>query len=909
MSQYTNFLSLAKQHNISAFTPLQDVAFRSECILNPKRDLFVIGETSSGKTLIPLLIYEMSVSEMRRSGGYCPKMLFVVPYRALAAQKKLEFDQHFEKYDLNIVQSTGEFRQYDQDILSGDVDVAVIITEKVFKFQARMEEFLSKYDFLVLDEVGLIDDAERGIYFDFLFAWGANTCRKSERLRMIALGTPFYNWDIYIKYYNFYLISTDSGRPVQLEKNTIFFNKAGISQIDGKCDIMYRTRIWTVSKLEKIREIYGQPFGKCSDLGFLCPIETPCRNDRSLLCEKIKTSCTSPAIILPENVSVYQYILLKICCHHLLQGHQILIFFNNREEVINMSMFLYQSLRRIPELVAVFPDPPSEEKCRKAILGECGLSADDVYGILEYEDRKEIKRECYQAFVSGIAFHNAALPNELRTYVEMKLLASSEMKIVCSTETLAFGINSSVDVVVIANLMKQENSLMRMITMNEYRNYAGRAGRLRVGVEPNQMKGTIYTLVQDSQKESWYRMQTERPICLQSLFYNNAAQKMPFFLLNLISDNVRDGVDYNQLLEIAGMMPRDTTNRDGTLEVYVKDAVDFLLKHGLLEEILNPVSRGRRYNEKKDNSKYYLTKLGSCMKGYILEKSDYQNLKDAVGTYVNSVYLEPDRVTFIYRLLCTKHASSALNSVYDNSDTRVSFEILCDYIQSKGRNFTVECPPSWLRESNKKNIYVLAAVLAWCDGESAKSIYNKYGMHYALLNKLAEQISYLVKIAKELIPECMESNRRALIERCKLLTRENQAIIEDLMGDESFTKQCDEKIADAEKLSASLYFGINTVIHKEIMDYLEQGGEEAIELINRYALKSLSPVTAREFREIVLAYSFFQNPVPKKWKNSEERNNYISLRRQQYLAMKKGYPLIFRFFKIKFEDTFTDKID
>ena len=155
MSQYTNFLSLAKQHNISAFTPLQDVAFRSECILNPKRDLFVIGETSSGKTLIPLLIYEMSVSEMRRSGGYCPKMLFVVPYRALAAQKKLEFDQHFEKYDLNIVQSTGEFRQYDQDILSGDVDVAVIITEKVFKFQARMEEFLSKYDFLVLDEVGI----------------------------------------------------------------------------------------------------------------------------------------------------------------------------------------------------------------------------------------------------------------------------------------------------------------------------------------------------------------------------------------------------------------------------------------------------------------------------------------------------------------------------------------------------------------------------------------------------------------------------------------------------------------------------------------------------------------------------------------------------------------------------------
>ena len=191
MLQYTSYLDLARQHNIIAFTALQEEAFRSEYISDSEKNLFVIGETSSGKTLIPLLLYERAVVEALRSASPCPKMLFVVPYRALAAQKKLELDQFFEKYGLNIVQSTGEFREYDLNIQLGDVDIAVMITEKVFKFQAREEAFLSKYDLLVLDEVGLIDNVKRGIYFDFLFAWGFNMHRKTKKFRINALGPPF----------------------------------------------------------------------------------------------------------------------------------------------------------------------------------------------------------------------------------------------------------------------------------------------------------------------------------------------------------------------------------------------------------------------------------------------------------------------------------------------------------------------------------------------------------------------------------------------------------------------------------------------------------------------------------------------------------------------------------------------
>lgn len=99
------------------------------------------------------------------------------------------------------------------------------------------------------------------------------------------------------------------------------------------------------------------------------------------------------------------------------------------------------------------------------------------------------------------------------------------------------------------------------------------------------------------------------------------------------------------------------------------------------------------------------------------------------------------------------------------------------------------------------------------------------------------------------------------------------------------------------------------MIHKEIIDYLEQIGEESSELVARYALNSLSPVTAREFRKVILAYMFFERDMPQKWESQVERNDYMSLRRQRYLEVKNINPLIFRFFVSKFGSVFTDKID
>lgn len=174
---YESMKQLASDHGFASFTALQEDAFS-----NPEfysgRDLFIIGQTSTGKTLIPVLLYAQALQEAEEAGMPNPKMLFVVPYRALAAQKVQELRRSFRHQHLQIVQSTGEYRQDDADIQRAQVDIAVIITEKAFKYQARDEKFFSRYDDLVLDEVGLVDNADRASGW-ILYLHGPSTAESS----------------------------------------------------------------------------------------------------------------------------------------------------------------------------------------------------------------------------------------------------------------------------------------------------------------------------------------------------------------------------------------------------------------------------------------------------------------------------------------------------------------------------------------------------------------------------------------------------------------------------------------------------------------------------------------------------------------------------------------------------------
>ena len=73
---------IMKSFGKSKLTALQRKAFSKLEYYNGARE-FIIGNTSSGKTLVPLAAFKKAIRKCEES-----KLLYIVPYRALAAQKK-----------------------------------------------------------------------------------------------------------------------------------------------------------------------------------------------------------------------------------------------------------------------------------------------------------------------------------------------------------------------------------------------------------------------------------------------------------------------------------------------------------------------------------------------------------------------------------------------------------------------------------------------------------------------------------------------------------------------------------------------------------------------------------------------------------------------------------------------------
>lgn len=409
--------------------PLQKQAFltNKEGFRNPQQNLFVIGDTSSGKTVIPIVAYTLRCMQLSNVCKPMEKMIYVVPYRALASQKcgELEGELHKIFSKLKIAISTGETREQDAEILRGEVDVAIIIYEKFCHFACADEGFLQKYKLVVLDEFSLLNSDTRGTQCDLALIYSLRA-----RSRIIVLTTPYLLWGNYIHNGNFLLIRAEHDNVIPRKEIPIFLEPTG-NHVQGKI------------------------------------------------------VCSDETVGLPSCGNVND-IIEAICIHHLKQHHRILVFANNRQNVRQYATEIFQRIEVAhPELLT--PCEKTKEECYESVLEEGGLLYGDLYNLMD-------ANECY-ALYRGITYHNSSLGYELRSLIERKLFEpEGNLKIVFSTETMAYGINSNVDAVIIASMYKtskkrivylnnidkfqgQNEKRTRLLTVSEYQNYIGRAGR------------------------------------------------------------------------------------------------------------------------------------------------------------------------------------------------------------------------------------------------------------------------------------------------------------------------------------------------------------------------------------------------------------------------------------------------
>ena len=136
--------------------------------------------TASGKTLVA----ELAMLSAVERGG---KALYIVPLRALASEKKTEFER-FEDHGVTVGVSTGNYDSDGEWLASRDIIVAT--SEKVDSLVRNGAPWVDDLTCVVADEVHLVDDSHRGPTLEVTLA----KLRKINRdLQTVALSATVGN--------------------------------------------------------------------------------------------------------------------------------------------------------------------------------------------------------------------------------------------------------------------------------------------------------------------------------------------------------------------------------------------------------------------------------------------------------------------------------------------------------------------------------------------------------------------------------------------------------------------------------------------------------------------------------------------------------------------------------------------
>ena len=519
---------LTEGFHFSSPTELQKEAL-NQCPYDGGAREWIVGETSSGKTIVPLTAFYAS----RLKAGETRKLLFLEPYRALASQKKQEFQRLLP--DMDILVSTSEHCSDDGSILNGRCDAAVVVYEKAFLVETGTGRFFRQYSHIVFDEIGIVESGERGLKADYLLHYACQI----ERANIYVLASLYCDWEAYLSCYHFCVRGKTARRPIQIESCSV--------DLSGKP---------------------GVPEEKEA-------VENTVLNELVCLCRK-----------------------------HLERKRKILIFAANKAMVralaINLSKELYGSRWRWEF---------TPEKGRDDLYQKLDMLPEDIKNVFGTDDD-------IRAYYDGISFHHAAMPEALREIIEDAYLYRDELNIVCSTETLAFGLNSKADVAIIAKMDKWEHNQNRFITANEYHNYVGRAGRLGArekGWSYTLLTGMVINGVRDV--ERWKNLDNHMEITeiksqmrcidvrpdkmLMLLHYFDREQEMS-------PESLRDKIlTYPNADEIVG------------LPEFLHQELDELKKRSLI-----------RTEERGGKTVYALTIWGESMLGYVFSCKTYDWIED-----------------------------------------------------------------------------------------------------------------------------------------------------------------------------------------------------------------------------------------------------------------------------------------
>ncbi|WP_138007556.1 ATP-dependent DNA helicase [Halalkalirubrum salinum] len=166
--------------------------------------------TASGKTLIA----ELAMLSAIERGG---KALYIVPLRALASEKKAEFER-WEEYGISVGVSTGNYEASGEWLASRDIIVAT--SEKVDSLVRNNAPWIDDLACVVADEVHLVDDRHRGPTLEVTLA---KLRTVNPGVQMVALSATVGNAAEIANWLDAALVQSE-WRPIDLRMGVHFGN-------------------------------------------------------------------------------------------------------------------------------------------------------------------------------------------------------------------------------------------------------------------------------------------------------------------------------------------------------------------------------------------------------------------------------------------------------------------------------------------------------------------------------------------------------------------------------------------------------------------------------------------------------------------------------------------------------------
>lgn len=172
---------ISKQMGVTELYPIQEMAVRAGVLEG--ESLLLSAPTASGKTLVPFM---RSASIFENGKG---KVLYLVPLRALAYEKYLEFGllsriSKPSRAKTRIGISTGDYDSPATEL--APLDFIVATYEKIDSIIRHRPSWLKQVSLLVFDEIHLITSVDRGPVVEMLVSWAQRIFPGAQRLALSA---------------------------------------------------------------------------------------------------------------------------------------------------------------------------------------------------------------------------------------------------------------------------------------------------------------------------------------------------------------------------------------------------------------------------------------------------------------------------------------------------------------------------------------------------------------------------------------------------------------------------------------------------------------------------------------------------------------------------------------------------